>query len=91
MNLITSWIEALERDSKADSDGLRELNAMTRLNVLPHHLKEMEKGGRAVPVKMQRYILNEIFIDMLFQVIKMDNKLEIARIMQHSIMLPERI
>ena len=89
-NIIKTWLEYLEFQGKTLPDGLRELNAMTRLNILPHHIKEMRTGLRSVPIEAYRYLCGEVMefaaIQCKIRQIHLDN----VRAFQQMTSLPRR-
>ena len=60
-NIITTWLEYLDYQNKTLKQGLHELNAHTRLSIMPHHITEMRKGKRGVPKKAYAYMVDEVF------------------------------
>jgi hypothetical protein len=89
-NIIKTWLEYLEYQNKDLAIGLSELNAMTRLNILPHHIKEMRTGLRSVPIVAYGYLCSEVLdyaaIQCKFKQIHLDN----VRAFQQLTALPRR-
>lgn len=83
-NMITAWKKHAKERRRSVCEGVRHMNLITGAKLTPSAVDEMEKGIRAVPVEVQRYIINVMLNDLINSARTFDDLLS-------ALLLPKRV
>lgn len=86
-NLITTWKQFAKIEYESISEGVRHLNIVCGTKVAPSCINEMEKGKKAVPASINRFMSFEV-VPSEYKKLK-KREIDIGEFMQRTT-IPER-